>query len=157
MEEKTSFIMERHADDVTVAELCRSFGISRTLGYSYICRFKQARWKGLKQLSRAPRRVWNKTSSCGERLIVRLRRKYPHYGAMTIHGLISKSLVATHVPSVATIEVILKRNGQGTAFAKAIAPGGSRPNCKRRLRKTSSLVNRQLRVGGHLIPRAGSR
>jgi transposase InsO family protein len=111
MEEKTSFIMEWQADGVTVAELCRSFGISRTLGYSYIRRFKQGGWKGLEQQSRAPHRVWNKTSLCVERLIVGLRKKYPRYGAVTIHGLIGKSLDASHVPSVATIDVILRRNG----------------------------------------------
>ena len=111
MQEKKSFIMEWQADGVTVAELCRSFEISRTLGYMYIRRFKQAGWKGLEELSRAPQRVWNKTRPCVERLIVRLRKKYPRYGAVTIHGLIGKSLDAACVPSVATIDVILRRNG----------------------------------------------
>jgi len=111
MEEKKSFIMEWLADGTTVSELCRSFGVSRTLGYAYIRRFLQEGWKGLEELPRAPERIWNKTNPCVEKLIVQLRKKYPRYGAVTIHGLIAKSIDAAVVPSVSTIDVILKRNG----------------------------------------------
>ena len=39
MEEKRSFIMECLADATSVTELCKAFGISRTLGYKYVRRY----------------------------------------------------------------------------------------------------------------------
>ena len=48
MEEKFSFIMEWMANQSTMTELCRSFGISRTLGYVYIKRYLQEGRSGLR-------------------------------------------------------------------------------------------------------------
>ena len=76
-----------------------------------IHRFMTEGWKGLEELPRAPARIWNKTNPCVEKLIVGLRKKYPRYGAVTIHGLIARSIDPAAVPSVSTIDVILKRNG----------------------------------------------
>jgi transposase-like protein len=64
MEEKFSVVMEWLANQTTMTELCRSFGISRTLGYAYIRRYMRDGHAGLEEMPRAPRRVWNKTSSC---------------------------------------------------------------------------------------------
>jgi len=85
VQEKQSFIMEWMAEGISVAELCRTFGISRTLGYRYIRRYLKDGMKGLEELSRAPRQVWNKTSACVKQLIVDIRKVKPRYGALTIH------------------------------------------------------------------------
>ena len=111
MEEKTSFIMEWLAEGTTVSDLCRSFGISRTLGYTYIHRFMEEGWKGLEELPRAPARIWNKTNPCVEKLIVALRKKYRRYGAVTIYNLLAGSIDPAVLPSIPTVDVILKRNG----------------------------------------------
>ena len=39
MDEKASFILEWESGESTVSELCKSFGISRTLAYRYIARY----------------------------------------------------------------------------------------------------------------------
>ena len=62
MEEKRSFIMEYLADGTSVTELCQAFGISRTLGYKYIRRYLEEGSAGLEERSRAPRRVWRRSS-----------------------------------------------------------------------------------------------
>jgi len=51
VQERQSFIMEWMADGISVTELCRTFGISRTLGYTYIRRYFKDGLKGLEELS----------------------------------------------------------------------------------------------------------
>ena len=111
MEEKFSFIMEWMANQSTMTELCRSFGISRTLGYAYIRRYRQEGRAGLEEMPRAPRRVWNKTATCVEKLITQLRKNKPRYGPLSIHGLLEGAIDAKALPAVSTIELILKRHG----------------------------------------------
>ena len=111
MEEKFSFVMEWLANQTTMKELCRSFGISRTLGYAYINRFFQEGHAGLEERSRAPRRVWNKTADCVEDFVVQLRKNEPRYGPLTIHGLLDGVIDSRALPAVSTIELILKRHG----------------------------------------------
>jgi transposase InsO family protein len=111
VQERQSFIMEWLADGVSVAELCRTFGISRTLGYRYIHRYLEHGLQGLLELSRAPRQVWNRTSPCVEQLIVDIRRARPRYGALTIHLLLRKAIDRKVIPAVSTIDLILKRHG----------------------------------------------
>lgn len=111
MEEKHSFIMEYLADGTSVTELCKAFGISRTLGYKYINRYLNEGDNGLKERCRAPRRIWNRTSPLVVRLILQLRRKYPRWGALSIHDLLLGSIADSVLPAVSTIDLILKRHG----------------------------------------------
>jgi len=111
MDEKTSFIMEWMADGVSVTELCKAFGISRTLGYVYIRRYLKDGMQGLEELSRAPRRVWNRTSPCVEKLVVNIRKAKPRYGAWTIYLLLRNAIDRRALPAVSTIDLILKRHG----------------------------------------------
>ncbi len=111
MEEKFSFVMEWLANQTTMKELCRSFGISRTLGYAYIRRYFQDGYAGLEEQPRAPRRVWNRTAECVEQLIIQLRKSDPRSGPLTIHGLLNGAMDSRALPAVSTIELILKRHG----------------------------------------------
>ena len=111
VQEKQSFIMEWLADGVNVSELCRTFGISRTLGYAYIKRYQRDGFRGLEELSRAPRRVWNRTAPCVEQLIVAIRRARPRWGAWTIHLVLRRAVDRRALPAVSTIDLILKRHG----------------------------------------------
>jgi transposase len=111
VQERQSFIMEWMADGISVTELCKAFGISRTLGYVYIRRYLKDGFQGLGELSRAPRRVWNKTPESVEKLIVDIRKHHPRYGALTIYLLLRKAIDWKAIPAVSTIDLILKRHG----------------------------------------------
>ncbi len=76
VQERQSFIMAWMAEGISVTELCKTFGISWTLGYIYIRRYLNDGLQGLEELSRAPRRVWNKTSASVEK-IVDIRKHHP--------------------------------------------------------------------------------
>lgn len=111
MDEKTSFVTEYYAGEVSFTELCASFGISRTLGYKYIKRYECDGDAGLEELSRAPRHTWNKTSALVEQLILQVRHRYSRWGALTIYDLLDGAISASVLPAVSTIELILKRHG----------------------------------------------
>ena len=69
MQEKASFILEWESGQHTFRALCKAFGISRTLGYRYVLRYVLRGPEGLREQSRAPRRVWNRTAPEVERAI----------------------------------------------------------------------------------------
>jgi transposase InsO family protein len=111
MDEKASFILEWESGESTVSELCKSFGISRSLGYRYIARYLLQGVAGLQEQSRAPRRVWNRTSKEVEEAIVEWRRKRPRLGPLKLQEKLRKRQRAGKLPGVSTIALILKRYG----------------------------------------------
>ena len=91
-----------------VSSLCREFGITRKTGYKWVERFKSG--LELKDHSRRPNLVANKTSAKTEQLILSLRKENPGWGAKTI-----KKVLENHghqnIPCVKTVNNILDRNG----------------------------------------------
>ena len=112
MDEKASFILEWQSGEGTFTALCKSFGISRTLGYRYVLRYLLRGVAGLRERSRAPRRVWNRTAPDIERAIVGMRGKWPRIGPLKIFQLLTERYRGRRkVPSVSTIALVLKRHG----------------------------------------------
>jgi len=111
VEEKSSFILEWESGDSTIAELCRSFGISRTTAYRCIRRYQKYGRAGLEAQSRAPRRVWNRTAREFERAVVQLRRSKPRRGALKLLVALGKRFPKRDLPAASTVQLILKRNG----------------------------------------------
>jgi transposase InsO family protein len=112
MEEKASFILEWESGEHTFTALCKSYGISRALGYRLVVRYLLRGVAGLREQSRAPRKVWNRTAPEVEKAIVGLRRKWKRIGPLKIHQLLSERYHGRRkVPSVSTIALVLKRHG----------------------------------------------
>ena len=112
MDEKASFILEWESGQQTFKALCKSYGVSRTLGYRLVVRYMLRGVAGLQERSRAPRRVWNRTAPRVETAIVELRRKWKRLGPLKIHRLLSESYRGKgKLPSVSTIALVLKRHG----------------------------------------------
>ena len=67
---------------------------------------------GLEELlSSAAAGVEKKLAAGCEALIVQMRRRYPRWGAQTIHDLLLGSIAESALPAVSTIDLILKRHG----------------------------------------------
>ena len=81
MEEKLSFIMEWMAGQSTMTELWDRLDIAHPRLRLYRALLQEGR-AGLEEMSRAPRRVWNKTAACVEKLITQLRKNKPRYGPL---------------------------------------------------------------------------
>jgi transposase-like protein len=90
------------------SSLCREFGITRKTGYKWLERYENG--AELKDLSRKPKLIANKTPNDVEQIILTLRNENPGWGAKTI-----KKVLENHghknIPCVKTVNNILNRNG----------------------------------------------
>jgi len=111
MDERYFFISECRSGKRTITDICRDFGISRTLGYEYIKKYEQYGLEGLKDRSRAPHSCPNKTPKAIEERIIKFRTKHPRYGPEKILSKLSERYPDIKWPAESTTNLILKRNG----------------------------------------------
>jgi len=110
MEQKQEFITLLNKG-LTMTELCSRFSISRRTGYKWKKRFEEQGISGLHDRSRRPRQSPNKTSNQLEELIIRIRKKDPDWGGKKIREILQRDHCFRSLPSVTTINNIIKRNG----------------------------------------------
>ncbi len=94
-----------------MSEICREFGISRTNGYKWLCRYETDGVSGLGDRSRRPHRVMGTDGETVLRLI-ELRREHPKWGPKKLRKLLETGGLDVVVPSVKTISRILDRAGE---------------------------------------------
>ena len=111
MDEKFWFINEFRSGYWTMKDLCKAFGISRTLGYKYLHRYEDYGFQGLYEVPRIPHSSPNKTSDDTITVIVGLRKEHPRYGAEKLRTLLLERFPERECPAISTINLILKRNG----------------------------------------------
>jgi transposase InsO family protein len=107
MEERLTFIVESQMPGVNFSALCRRHKISRRTGYRRQERYRQAgNLAGVRELSRRPHKVANRTAPSIEERVVRLRRVYG-WCADSLAVLLEREGIRL---SVSTINRIIKRN-----------------------------------------------
>ena len=111
MEQKIEFICEWRTGKYTITELCKNFEISRPTAYKLIHRFEKQGYEGLRYHSRTPRNHPNETKENVIKSILKLKGKYPLWGAKKIEKLLFNDFTRDDIPSVVTIHNILKKNG----------------------------------------------
>ena len=133
VEERLRFIA-RLLDGEKMAALCREFGISRKTGYKIYNRYKDCGIDGLTDRSRRPYRQASQLPMQIEKLIVGLKKEYPHWGAPKIREKLKRLYPDIHCPAISTVHAVLDRHGlvkrrkrrrhkaRGTALAHATKP-----------------------------------
>ena len=133
MDERLRFVARR-LDGEKMAPLCREFGISRKTGYKIFHRYKGCGLEGLTDRSRRPYRQANQLPMQIERLIVRLKKEKPAWGAPKIRERLRRQYPDVRTPAISTVHAVLDRHGlvkrrrrrryraQGTALSKADRP-----------------------------------
>lgn len=88
--------------------VCRAYGITRKTGYKWLQRYEAG--EEMKDRSKAPKHIANKTPAEAEQLVLGLRESNPGWGARTIHRVLEN---AGHqgLPCVKTVNNILHRHG----------------------------------------------
>jgi len=121
-------------DGEKMAGLCREFGISRKTGYKIYKRYKDCGIDGLTDRSRRPYRQASQLPMQIEKLIVGLKKEYPHWGAPKIREKLRRLYPDMHCPAISTVHAVLDRHGlvqrrkrrrykaEGTALAHVTAP-----------------------------------
>ncbi len=133
VEERLRFIA-RLLDGEKMAPLCREFGISRVTGYKIFNRYKDCGIDGLTDRSRRPYRHANQLPMQIEKLIVKLKKEYPHWGAPKIRERLRVLHPDVHCPAISTVHAVLDRHGlvkrrkrrrykaKGTALSRPAKP-----------------------------------
>jgi transposase len=111
MEERLRFVLKAYKSKENFTEQCRRFGISTKTGYKWLKRFEEGGVTGLKDQPTAAKNVRNKTDDKTLKRIIRLKKRYPSWGAKKIQALYEKRFPGGHVPSRSTFEDIFKREG----------------------------------------------
>lgn len=96
--------------DRNMRELCRRFGISPTVGYKWLKRFKEGAAGALGDRSRRPHESPRRTVKEIEDIIINLRREHPAWGGRKLRRRLL-DLGQTGLPSASTITGILHRHG----------------------------------------------
>ena len=104
------FIQKATQPDVTMAELCREYNISRKTGYKWVKRYRQEGEAGLRERSRCPLNKANKISEDVLLRIVRIRVAHRYWGADKIRSVLRREHVEP-LPGRTTIHRILKEAG----------------------------------------------
>ena len=110
VEERLRFVARR-LDGEKMAGLCREFGISRKTGYKIFSRYKDSGLEGLTDRSRRPYRQANQLPFQIEKLIVKLKKDYPHWGAPKIRERLRRLYPDIQRPAISTVHAVLDRNG----------------------------------------------
>ncbi len=133
MEERLRFVA-RLLDGEKMAGLCREFGISRKTGYKIFNRYKDSGLEGLTDRSRRPYRQANQLPFQIEKLIVKLKKEDPHWGAPKIRERLRRLYPDIQHPAISTVHAVLDRNGlvkrrkrrrykaKGTALSRPSTP-----------------------------------
>jgi transposase InsO family protein len=112
MNQRQEFVAMAGQDGVSLAELCRRFGISRKTGYKWLGR-AAAGETTFRDRSRRPGSSPRSTLPAVEAAVLALREAHPAWGGRKLHqALLQQSLVQPPAPS--TITAILRRHGRLT-------------------------------------------
>ncbi len=111
MDSRQDFVRLAEQGDVSVAELCRRFGISRQTGYLYLRRHRAAGAPGLSDRSSRPLSSPRRCAPEIEAHIVDLRDQHPRWGGRKLARRL-RDLGVEGVPAVSTVTEVLRRHGK---------------------------------------------
>jgi putative transposase len=109
VDERLRFV-GRLLDGEKMAVLCEEFGISRKTGYKIYDRYKETGRQGLTDRSRRPYRHANQLPMVVEKVIVRLKKEYPSWGAPKIRERLKQRWPDMHCPAISTVHAVLDRH-----------------------------------------------
>lgn len=111
MDERARFVLEVDKAEMSVAELCRRYGVSRKTGYKWIRRYMTGGLDGIRERSSRPHSCPHKTKQEWEIRIITERVKHCSWGPKKIRELLRRKDLGGRVPAASTIGDILKRAG----------------------------------------------
>ena len=109
MDRKREFVRLALSEGANLRELCRRFGVSPTLGYRLLGRYRSDGEAGLAERSRRPQVSPGRTSSEIEAAVLEVRTEHPAWGGRKIAAVLKRGGGAS--PSPSTVTQILRRHG----------------------------------------------
>jgi transposase InsO family protein len=119
MDQKLEFVRLAQTEGANMSTLCQRFGISRTLGYRLLDRFREEGAAGLEERSRRPKTSPNRSARKTEKAVLDERAKHPAWGGRKI----ARVLEGRHKVAPSTVTGILHRHGIAVGqFSKPSKP-----------------------------------
>ncbi len=109
--QRLQFLSSYQKEEISVADLCREYGISRPTGYRWINRYNEAGPEGLVDRSRRPHSCSHATLAPIENTILVLRAKHPSWGARKLKARLEMLQPDVVWPATSTFGNILSRAG----------------------------------------------
>ena len=110
-DERLQFIVETFEGLSSVADLCRSFGVSRKTGYKWLGRFDAEGPAGLSDRSRKPHSHPQAVPAAVVEHVLAVRRDHPRWGPRKILAFLGRCAPTLALPAVSTVGTVLKRHG----------------------------------------------
>jgi transposase InsO family protein len=111
VDERMRFVIAAEKHEESFAALCRSFGVSRRVGYKWLARYREAGVDGLLDHSRAPlHHPHGIADDIAEGCLV-VRRKHPSWGPLKVRAWLERKAPATQWPAASTIGALFDREG----------------------------------------------
>ena len=110
-EERFRFIEELRRGELSFAEICREFGVSRKTGYKWEQRYDAGGWEGLRDRSRASLDHPNQVSAEVVREVLRARQAHPTWGPVKLRAWLERDSPSLGWPAPSTIGEMLQRHG----------------------------------------------
>lgn len=104
-------LLARLAAGERMVDLCREYGISRKTGYKFVERYRELGDTGLRDRSRAPRRVALRTTAAIEELVVATRKAHRTWGPRKLRAYLLAEHPGLRLPAPSTLGALLDRNG----------------------------------------------
>ncbi len=111
MEERMKFVIDSEAGDVSFAELCRWYGISRRVGYKWLERYRCEGIEGLEDRSRAPHHCPHSMVAWVETRLMEVKGRYPTWGPRKVRAWLMRHHGETVWPASSTIGDLFARRG----------------------------------------------
>ena len=110
MDARLEFVMLAGSEGANMRQLCRRFGISPTIGYKWLERWRLEGASGLAERSRRPRTSPGRCLAAMETLVLEQRTAHPAWGGRKIARRL-RDLGHAGVPAASTVTAILRRHG----------------------------------------------
>jgi transposase InsO family protein len=110
MSSREEFVRLALAEGANVRELCRRFGVSSSVAYKWITRYREKGREGLADRSRRPLRSPARTNAEIEAAVLEIRRAHPQWGGRTISKILERDVGVKPAPAPSTVTDILRRH-----------------------------------------------
>ena len=111
MDQRLQFLSSYQKEEMSVADLCRAYGISRPTAYRWINRYNETGPEGLVDRSSRPHSCSHATLEPIENTILVLRAKHPSWGARKLKARLEMLQPDVVWPAASTFGNILNRAG----------------------------------------------
>jgi len=111
MKERMKFVLNYLESELSMAALCREFGISRKTGYKMIERYYAGGFDGLKDHSRAPHHHPKAVTEAVVQAVIAARGRHPTWGSKKLRAWLQRQECYVKWPAASTIGQILCRYG----------------------------------------------